>query len=60
MQTHDHSQTGRANPVYVSVGHRISLASAGQLVRRCSRYRVPEPIRQADLRSRDLIRRKYP
>jgi deoxyribonuclease V len=35
-------------PVYVSVGHRVSLATARQLVLRFSpRYRVPEPIRAA-------------
>jgi len=36
-------------PVYVSVGHRIDLASALRLVRRtCGGYRLPEPIRAAD------------
>jgi deoxyribonuclease V len=36
-------------PLYVSIGHRISLASAVDYVRRClSRYRLPEPIRLAD------------
>ena len=35
-------------PVYVSVGHRVSLATARQLVLRFTpRYRVPEPIRAA-------------
>ncbi|MFQ5890509.1 MAG: deoxyribonuclease V [Gemmatimonadota bacterium] len=35
-------------PVYVSVGHRICLASALEYVLRCSpRFRLPEPIRQA-------------
>uniref|UniRef100_A0A670HUB7 Endonuclease V n=1 Tax=Podarcis muralis TaxID=64176 RepID=A0A670HUB7_PODMU len=33
-------------PVYVSVGHKMSLLSAVQLVHSCCRYRVPEPIRQ--------------
>jgi len=37
-------------PVYVSVGHRISLASALQWVIRCCRgYRLPEPTRLAHL-----------
>lgn len=44
-------------PVYVSVGHRISLASALAAVQRCCRHRVPEPIRQADLLSRAEVRR---
>ncbi|KAI3424331.1 hypothetical protein D9Q98_009884 [Chlorella vulgaris] len=44
-------------PIYVSVGHRISLASAVSVVRRCCHHRVPEPIRQADLLSRAEVRR---
>lgn len=38
------------NPVYVSVGHRIDLATAERLVLDCARrYRIPEPTRLADL-----------
>ena len=44
------------NPVYVSVGHRVSLDTAVRLVLKCSRYRVPEPIRWADIKSREYIR----
>jgi len=37
-------------PVYVSVGHRIDLASAEQCVLDCAvKYRLPEPTRLADL-----------
>ncbi|MDJ0945306.1 MAG: deoxyribonuclease V [Kiloniellales bacterium] len=40
-------------PLFVSLGHRISLASAVQWVLRCvDRYRLPEPIRAADRLSR--------
>lgn len=36
-------------PVYVSAGYRITLAKAIQIVLQCStRYRVPEPLREAD------------
>lgn len=39
-------------PVYVSVGHRISLATAVRLTLRCCRrYRLPEPIREAHMRA---------
>lgn len=43
------------NPVFVSVGHNISLASATALVINSSNYRVPEPIRQADHLSRKMV-----
>lgn len=36
-------------PVYVSVGHRVGLDTAVDLVLRCTtRYRLPEPTRRAD------------
>ena len=43
-------------PVIVSIGHGLSLASALKLVRRCIKHRIPEPVRQADLRSREWLR----
>jgi deoxyinosine 3'endonuclease (endonuclease V) len=46
------------NPVYVSVGHKISLETAVKLVLACSLKRVPEPVRQADLLSRKYIRKE--
>lgn len=45
-------------PVVVSIGHGLCLDSALSLVRRCCRHRIPEPIRQADLRSREWLRRR--
>lgn len=37
-----------ARPVYVSVGHRVDLPSALEVVRRCVRkHRIPEPLRLA-------------
>jgi deoxyribonuclease V len=36
-------------PVFVSVGHRVDLATATRLAMACvTRYRLPEPTRQAD------------
>ncbi|KAF7225413.1 endonuclease V [Nothobranchius furzeri] len=49
-----------SKPVYVSVGHRISLDTAVRLTHSCCRYRVPEPIRQADVRSREYLRVHFP
>jgi deoxyribonuclease V len=44
-------------PIYVSVGHRISLDSAVEVVKITCKYRVPEPIRQADIRSRAYLQK---
>jgi deoxyribonuclease V len=41
------------NPVYVSIGHRMTLDDALQLTLECSpRYKIPEPTRQAHALSR--------
>jgi len=46
-------------PVYVSVGHRISLETAIWTVMQCTcNFRIPEPIRQADIRSRCHVRKQ--
>ncbi len=39
-------------PVYVSVGHRITLDEAVDIVVHLAHYRVPEPLRMADALSR--------
>ena len=45
-------------PLYVSVGHRIDLASAVRVVlSTCRGYRIPEPTRQAHLLVNELRRR---
>jgi deoxyribonuclease V len=43
VRTRDH-----VRPLYVSVGHRISLPAAIRWVLACCAYRVPEPIRLAE------------
>lgn len=48
----------RCKPLYVSVGHRISLASAVEHVLAATRgYRHPEPTRRAHLAANELRRR---
>ncbi len=38
------------NPVYVSVGHKVSLEKAIEVVTQCTRdYRIPEPTRRAHI-----------
>ena len=44
------------NPIYVSVGHRVGLTTALELVWSCCKFRVPEPTRAANIRSREYIR----
>ncbi|POO03783.1 Endonuclease V [Trema orientale] len=48
---------GSFKPIFISVGHRISLDTAIKIVKMTCKYRVPEPIRQADIRSRDYLRK---
>lgn len=48
-------------PVFVSIGHRVSLKTAAAFVMRCTgRFRIPEPVRAADRLSRQghLIERR--
>ncbi|XP_019499845.1 PREDICTED: endonuclease V isoform X4 [Hipposideros armiger] len=42
LKSHDHS----TKPLYVSVGHKMSLEAAVRLTRGCCRFRIPEPVRQ--------------
>ncbi|KAI7997797.1 Endonuclease V [Camellia lanceoleosa] len=51
------STQGSFKPIFISVGHRVSLATAVKIVKMTCKYRVPEPIRQADVRSRDYLRK---
>ncbi|KAI8147569.1 endonuclease V-domain-containing protein [Fennellomyces sp. T-0311] len=44
------------SPVFVSQGHRVSLDTSLKIVLACCRFRIPEPIRRADLDSRAYIR----
>ncbi|KAG2390009.1 uncharacterized protein HKW66_Vig0225860 [Vigna angularis] len=50
------STQGSIKPIFISIGHMISLQTAIMIVQKTCKFRVPEPIRQADIRSRDHIR----
>lgn len=43
------------NAVYISVGHKITLPTALEVFKTTSKFRICEPIRQADLLSRELV-----
>jgi deoxyribonuclease V len=45
---------GRARPVFISVGHRISLDRALEVVRDSTRHGYPEPLRVADRICREM------
>ncbi len=47
-------------PLYVSSGHMVGLEDAGRVVRTCCLHRIPEPIRQADKGSRQMLRELGP
>jgi deoxyribonuclease V len=38
-----------AKPIYVSIGHMVSLATAVAIVKHCAKSRIPEPLRQAHI-----------
>lgn len=40
------------NPIYVSIGHKISLETSIKIVTKLCKYRVPEPIRNSDIKSK--------
>ena len=47
---------GTSNPIYISVGHAISLQDAVLICARLSLSRIPEPVRLADLHGRAVLR----
>ncbi|XP_057991975.1 uncharacterized protein LOC110668907 isoform X2 [Hevea brasiliensis] len=51
---------GSQDPIYISIGHRVSLDTAIKIAKITRQYHLPEPVRQADLRSRDYIREHKP
>eukprot|EP01012_Entosiphon_sulcatum_P043901 TRINITY_DN5833_c0_g2_i1.p1 TRINITY_DN5833_c0_g2~~TRINITY_DN5833_c0_g2_i1.p1 ORF type:complete len:320 (-),score=56.31 TRINITY_DN5833_c0_g2_i1:10-969(-) len=47
------------NPIFISVGHNVSLTTATHLSSLCCKFRIPEPVRLADKGSREYIRQHY-
>lgn len=46
------SSDNASNPLYVSIGHGISLETSIEFVLTTSLYRIPEPIRNSDIKSK--------
>lgn len=51
-------KAGLSKPIFVSQGHGISLAAALAVVKATVKFRIPEPVRQADLLSRKWLRER--
>ena len=51
---------GSTKPIYISPGHMVSMATSKWVVMLCSRFRIPEPTRHADIISREQLRQEYP
>jgi len=49
-------RNGTVKPIFVSVGHRVSLTKAIQINASLCQHRIPEPVRVADLYGRELMR----
>lgn len=47
------------NPIFVSIGHKVDLTKAIELTQKFSKFRVPEPVRFADILSREYLRINY-
>lgn len=50
--------TKTARPIFISVGHQISVFEAATLCAGLAEVRIPEPVRAADLMGRRLMREK--
>ena len=49
---------GSSKPIFVSVGNDMSLQEAVRVCASLSLARIPEPVRQADLMGRNLLRKR--
>lgn len=55
-QNKTQKQCGTKTPIFISIGHNVSLQEAIQICAGVSYAKIPEPVRQADLIGRDLLR----
>jgi len=53
----EHKQSGRTqNPVFISIGHQQSIQQATNICAELAQAKIPEPVRQADLIGREILR----
>ncbi|KAJ4826145.1 hypothetical protein Tsubulata_030552 [Turnera subulata] len=50
------STEGSVKPIFISIGHRVSLGTAIKVVKLTCKYRVPEPIRQVRLLASEILK----
>ena len=51
------ANTSSCRPIFVSIGHKISLQRAIDIVQKVAgKYRIPEPVRLADILTRKILR----
>jgi deoxyinosine 3'endonuclease (endonuclease V) len=50
--------SGSNKPIFISVGHQLSLSKAVQITASLCLARIPEPVRQADLLGRERMRQR--
>jgi deoxyinosine 3'endonuclease (endonuclease V) len=46
------SADNTSNPIYVSIGYGCDLETATKIVNKISFYKIPEPIRNSDIKSK--------
>jgi len=44
-----------SNPIYVSIGHMISLETSKEIIKKTCKYRISEPIRNSDIKSKTFL-----
>jgi endonuclease V len=49
------SSNNSKNPIYISIGHKISLKTAIEIILKTCKYKIPEPIRNSDIKSKNFL-----
>ena len=49
------SSENSKKPIYISIGHKISLKSAIEIIIKTCKYKLPEPIRNSDIKSKCFL-----